>query len=383
MKVLHYVDCESLSWLGPYVEHIKLLAKLGAEPALICRPGGRSQAGAFCAARDTGASLPGGDIERAALDNDIPVSTWRPFIAAVPRLSPGFVSLVRSISPDVIHTRLSSAARIAGCWRRVCGVPVIATFDKPAKAKYYRNIDQFISCAEWLKRYMSEREGIDAGKIDVVHNSVDLSRFSRDSAVRRETRRTLGISDEDIVFAGMGIYIHRKGFDILIKAFAELCRERRSENLRLALIGGGGESGKREEYLRLAGELGVADRLIMPASFLQDARPWLWASDIFVMPSRAEGFSIALLEGMAAGLPVIASDIEPFTEIVKDDLNGLTAAKDNVSSFVSAMRLMLDAGDMGRERFAENARDILERNFTPMAAARKTMAVYEKTIRSA
>ena len=115
MKILHYVDCESLSWLSPYIEHIKLLAELGAEPVLVCRP---------C-----------GDVERAARDNDIPVRTWRPLIAAVPQLSPGFVRLVREISPDIIHTRLSSAARIAGCWREACGVPITATFDKPAKAK--------------------------------------------------------------------------------------------------------------------------------------------------------------------------------------------------------------------------------------------------------
>ena len=121
MKVLHYIDCDSMSWIAAYIEHIKLLRDMGVEPVLLCRPGG--------------------DAERAARENGIPVKTWRPLIASVPRLSPGFGSIVREIAPDIIHTRLSSAARIAGFYGKRHGVPTVATFDTPAKAKYYRDID--------------------------------------------------------------------------------------------------------------------------------------------------------------------------------------------------------------------------------------------------
>ena len=360
MRVLHYVDAESISWGTAYVEAIKSLEALGIEQALMCRPGG--------------------EMQRVAQDNGIRTLTFRPVIAALPMLSQGFVRTVKTFAPDIIHTRLSSAAYIAGYWSRFRHIPVVSTFDKPAKAKYYAYSVHCISCAEWLKNYMVNAQGMNPEKIDVIHNPVNAEKFARDDGVRHSFRKTLGLSDNDILFSGMGIYIFRKGFDVLIKAFArvkELYTGR--ETLNLALIGGGGEKGMRESYMRLAGELGV--KLIMPEEFVKDVRGWLWASDIFVMPSREEGFSIALLEALASGLPVIASDIEPCTEIITPERNnGFTARKDDPESFAHEMVRMLELGEEGRGRIVESSLKIIRDNFTYEAAAEKTLAVYDKVL---
>ncbi len=355
MKVLHYVDCSSLSWGVPYVAHMKALARLGVQQTLLCRSGG--------------------DLVRLAQDSGIPVRTWRPFIPAVPLLSPGFVRVVKELSPDIIHTRLLSAAGIAGTWRSHLGIPIVATFDKPGKAKYYKKIDQYISCAHWLKQYMSEREGLVAGKIEVIHNPVDTSRFAGNARSRKEARAMLDIADDEILVSGMGIYIHRKGFDVLLRSFAKLCSERK--NLRLALIGGGGD--QRENYLKLADELQIRDKLLLPESFVEDVRPWLWASDIFVMPSREEGFSIALLEALAAGLPTVASDIAPFTEIIRDGENGLIARVNDIEDFSRALKHMLGMNTEQRNQLVQNAQSVIS-NFTPEAIAHQTLAVYQKVL---
>ena len=361
MKVLHYVDAESISWSLPYIEHIKSLEKFGIEQALLCRPGG--------------------DVERSARENDITVFTWRPLVSGLPLLSPGFVKLIREIGPDIIHTRLSSAAGIAGFWRKHHGVPVVSTFDKPAKAKYYTRSSRCISCAEWLRDYMVNTQGMDPAMIDVVHNPVNAARFSRDMEIRNDFRKSLGFSENDILFSGMGIYIKRKGFDVLIKAFAQVCSEYDGhETLRLALIGAEGEKGMREGYARLANELGVS--VIMPDSFVHDVRAWLWASDIFVMPSREEGFSIALLEGLSSGLPAVVSDIEPFTEIIRTERNnGLIAKKDDPESFALAMLKMLRAGSEGRKDISANSLAVIRKYFSPENAAEKTIAVYERVLK--
>ena len=354
MKVLHYVDAENISWLKPYIEHIKTLEKLGVESLLLCRPGG--------------------EMEQAGRDNKIKTFTWRPLVSGLPFLSPGFVKLIKKISPDLIHTRLSSAAGIAGFWKKFHGVPVVSTFDKPAKAKYYAGASRCISCAEWLKNYMVNFQGMDENKIDVVHNPVDAKKFSRDEIKRKNFRNFLGISDDEILFSGMGIYIHRKGFDVLIKAFANV-KKIYGEKIKLALIGGGGD--QRENYLKIADSLGV--KVIMPEKFVEDVRQWLWASDIFVMPSREEGFSIALLEGLASGLPVIVSNIEPFTEIISTEKNnGLAAENENPESFASAMIEMLKLRENGRKIFVDNSLKMIRENFTPEAAAKKTLEIYKK-----
>lgn len=355
MKVLHYADCTTLSWGVPYIAHMKALAELGVEQTLLCR---------------------GGDeLERLAKENGIPVRTWKPLTAALPLLSPGFVPIVKEISPDIIHTRLLSAAGIAGTWRSRLGIPVVATFDKPGKARYYQNIDRYISCASWLKQYMAEHEGLPAGKIDVVHNPADTARFAGRESNRNEARALLNIADDEVLISGMGIYIHRKGFDVLLRAFAKLRPE--GKKLRLALIGGGGD--QRETYLKMAGELGIRDKLILPESFVKDVRPWLWASDIFVMPSREEGFSIALLEGLAAELPTVVSDIAPFTEIIRDGENGLIAGTENPEDFSRALQQMLDMNAEQRNRLVQNAQRTIS-DFTPEAIARQTLAVYRKVL---
>ena len=357
MRILHYVDADNISWLRPYINSIK---SLKVEQALLCRPG---------------------EMQKYAQDSGIETLTFKPLMPALPMLSPGFARTVKSYAPDIIHTRLSSAASIAGSWSRSLKIPVVSTFDKPAKAKYYSGAAHCISCAHWLKRYMVNVQGMDAEKIDVVHNPVDAARFAPDGNIRREFRESLGLSENDILFSGMGIYVHRKGFDVLIKAFARV-RElyAGTETLNLALIGGDGEPGIRESYLRLAGELGV--KLIMPEKFVQDVRKWLWASDIFVMPSREEGFSIALLESLAAGLPAIVSDIEPCTEIITpENNNGLIAKKDDPESFAQEMLRMLELGKKGRRQIVMNSLKIIRDNFTSEAAAEKTINVYRKVLR--
>ena len=355
MKVLHYVDCASLSWEVPYIAHMKAMAGLGVEQTLLCRAGD--------------------NLERLARENGIPVRTWKPLIPAVPLLSPDFVGVVKELSPDIIHTRLLSAAGIAGAWRSRLGIPIVATFDKPGKAKYYKNIDRYISCAGWLKQYMAEQEGLPAGKIDVVHNPADTARFSGRERNRKEARALLHIAEDEILISGMGIYIHRKGFDVLLRAFAKLHTE--GKKLRLALIGGGGD--QREAYLKMADELGIRDNLLLPDSFVKDVRPWLWATDIFVMPSREEGFSIALLEGLAAELPTVVSDIAPFTEIIRDGENGLIAKKDDPEDFSRALNRMLSMNAAQQNQLVQQAQQTI-RNFTPEAIAQKTLAVYETVL---
>ena len=215
MKVLHYVDCASLSWGVPYIAHMKALAGLGVEQTFLCRAGD--------------------NLERLARENGIPVRTWRPLTSALPLLSPGFAGIVKELSPDIIHTRLLSAAGIAGTWRSKLGIPIVATFDKPGKAKYYKNIDRYISCASWLKQYMAEQEGLPAARIDVVHNPADTARFAGRESNRNEARALLNIADDEILISGMGIYIHRKGFDVLLRAFAKL--RPGGKKLRLATSG--------------------------------------------------------------------------------------------------------------------------------------------------
>lgn len=330
------------------------LKKRGIEQAFLCRPGGNA--------------------ETIARENGIAVQTWKPPVSTLPMFGRGYRAIVEKLAPDIVHTRLSAAARIAGFWGKKLGTPTVATFDKPAKAKYYRKIDHYISCAAWLKKYMVDEQHLPPEKIDVVYNAVDIERYTPDPAVRNTFRQAHGIRPHDKVISGLGIYIPRKGFETLIRAFSQISRER--GDLHLMLIGDGELRGR---YLELIEELGLQGRVIMPPEFVKDVRPWLWGTDYYVMPSREEGFSIALLEVMAAGLPVIVSDIEAFTEIIEEGKNGLIAGVDDVQSFSSAMRNMLGMSDKILSEIKTRSLETARR-FSNEAIAEETIGIYRKIL---
>ncbi|MDR1884803.1 MAG: glycosyltransferase [Synergistaceae bacterium] len=316
MRILNFVDSDELSFRIPWLNLIHELERRGTEQAMLC--------------------WPGGNMERAAAEQGVPVHTWRPFTSKVPALCLGYPRLVRSISPDIVLTKLSSAAAIAGFWGRRLGIPTIATFDKEAKVKYYRNADHYISCSKWIRDLMVSA-GIPPDRIDVVHNSVDVGRYRRDDAAGKKLRESLGIGGNERVFAGVGRFDAEKSFDVLIRAFSEVAAVR--PDVRLMLVGDGPLRG---DYVRQVDALGLARLVVMSDGFVDDVRPWLWGADYYVMPSRMEPFGIAMLEAMASGLPAIASDSGGLREILTDGENGFMARPGDPSSFAEAMIRVLD-----------------------------------------
>ncbi|MDR3333110.1 MAG: glycosyltransferase family 4 protein [Synergistaceae bacterium] len=352
--MLHYVDSDELSFRVPWVDLMKELESKGAEQVLLCRPGG--------------------NMERAARERGVKTRTWRPFASSVPPVNLRYPSIVRSISPDIVHTRLSSAAAMAGWWGGRLGIPTIATLDKVAKSKYYLNADHYVSCSRWIKDYMVSL-GLQSEKIDIVYNSVDIDRYRRDEGARKEFRGSHGIGDEERAFIGVGRFDSEKSFDVLIRAFAIASGD--SGGTRLLLVGDGSLRG---DYLKLIGELGLSGKVIMTDGFVDDVRPWLWGADYYVMPSRMEPFGIAMLEAMASGLPSIVSDSGGLREIIMDRGAGIVAPAGDVSAFAGAMSKMLGMGPEAAEKMASNAMTRLS-DFTSGAVADKMMGVYEKVLR--
>ena len=148
-----------------------------------------------------------------------------------------------------------------------------------------------------------EGTGIPPRLVRCIPNGVDTRRFApSDPAERRRLRRALGVPPVPaVVYAGR--LAPEKGVDVLLDGWAAA----RSRGLvaTLCLVGEGPERPALERRARDHGILGAV-RFAGPAS---DVAPWLGAADAFVLPSRLEGLSVALLEAMATGLPVIASDV--------------------------------------------------------------------------
>jgi GalNAc-alpha-(1->4)-GalNAc-alpha-(1->3)-diNAcBac-PP-undecaprenol alpha-1,4-N-acetyl-D-galactosaminyltransferase len=157
------------------------------------------------------------------------------------------------------------------------------------------------------------------------------------------------------VLASLGRLSWEKGYDLLIKSFAKVADAHPSWTLEI--WGRGGDREKLESY---AAQLGVGDRVTL-GGFTADTDDVLARADLYVQPSRREGFPNALCEAMASGLPVVAFASSPGVRmIVRDGIDGVLVPKEQVGSMARTLdRLMRDEGE--RTRLAARAPEVVQR----------------------
>ncbi|WP_162251478.1 MULTISPECIES: glycosyltransferase [unclassified Nocardioides] len=204
----------------------------------------------------------------------------------------------------------------------------------------YRQMERLLAPATDRIVAVSDSEAQDGetvlhgrGRIEVIANGVDITRFAP-SAEPREPAMLLVV----------GRLARQKGQDILIRALAEL------DDVQLVLLGDGPARGHLQQ---LASELGVADRVRMVGTGAPDA--WMRRATLVVVPSRWEGLSIALLEAMATGAPVVAST--PGSGGILGGAGWVLAPDqtESISALADAIRLAL-ADEGARVAFGQGAR---------------------------
>jgi glycosyltransferase involved in cell wall biosynthesis len=227
--------------------------------------------------------------------------------------------------PDIVHGFLpitSFMSAVAGRLNFVARVIIskrsLAKYqDREPKFKWLDRLanalaDTVTANSEAVARATEARDGYDASRILVVYNGLDFERLDKARPHREETRAALSLSGQDIAVGMVANLIPYKGHRELIEAFASVAA--RDPRLKLFLIGR--DDGIGQTLTESAARLGVADRvnLMGPRS---DVPRLLSAMDIGVLSSHEEGFSNALLEKLAAGLPVVATDVGGNPEVLK------------------------------------------------------------------
>ena len=159
-------------------------------------------------------------------------------------------------------------------------------------------------------------------------------------------------------------------FRSLIDAFAQV-RSLRS-GMKLAIVGSGS---MLENLQKRARENGVFDDCVWEPS-ASDVPFWLRNIDIFVLPSRSEALSNSLMEAMACGCPVIASNVGGNPELVEDGVSGLLFARQDAEALAAALRRMIQDEPLRRSLAAAGERFIHE-NFSRQAAAKRMGEIYE------
>jgi glycosyltransferase involved in cell wall biosynthesis len=193
-------------------------------------------------------------------------------------------------------------------------------------------------------------EQVSPAIIAAIANGVDVHRYDRHMDQIKMRKRMSMPEVHTIIFTGR--LSPEKGVDVLVRAFATLVQ---SQPCRLLIIADGPE---RKNVVRLIKEYKVSDS-VMLHSEVEDVAPYLAASDVFVLPSRFEGLSNALLEAMACGLPVVSTRVGGSKDLIQDGVNGLLVDVDNEEHLAGTMGRVLGDRQLA-ESLGKNARETVK-----------------------
>lgn len=196
-------------------------------------------------------------------------------------------------------------------------------------------------------------------RTQVVYNGVDTDWFDPTilAMERDNTRRAYNIDAHAFVIVAVAAFRPEKGHRILVRAFGKIAKELPQAHLFLV-----GDGPLREEIARAVDSSGLAQRITFTGS-LPDVRPVLSASDLTVIPSTAETFSMAMLESLSMGVPVVATDVGGAREAVIHDSTGLVVPPGDATALAEAI-ISLATDRTRLEQMRINARDLVCRKFS-------------------
>lgn len=274
--------------------------------------------------------------------------------------------IIREKKIRLIHSQGSranfyarAAARIAGGASLVCTIaaPVEEYNIGPFKKIIYRafdrfgegRVDKFVAVAGHLERKLAQDRGIPPRKIARIYNGIEADRYSCTPADAVKARAELRVKRDVFLVGAFCRLSWEKGLDLLVEAARKLKEGGSGADAVKFLIAGEGEL---EESLKAQVKSSGLEDSILFTGFIKDIRPALSAVDLIVLPSLREGFPMSVLEAMAMGKPVVASNIEGVDESILSGENGLLVPAGDSGALAGALSSLLKnrslAVEMGR-----------------------------------
>ena len=217
--------------------------------------------------------------------------------------------------------------------------------------------------------------GISPAKINVIYNGIDLSRFENPAADRTATLRQFGLpTDENLRFITLvaNLRHHVKNVPMLLRAAKRVAETHKNTHFIIA-----GEGELETELKALAAQLGVADRTHFIGR-CTDVPSLLHASYACVLTSTAEGFSNSILEYLAAGKPVVATNVGGASEVIDGGVNGYLVNSDDDETMAGHLIELLQDHKKKSESGSNGPQSVREK-FSPAMQLSKTLAIYNKS----
>jgi glycosyltransferase involved in cell wall biosynthesis len=286
---------------------------------------------------------------------------------------------------DVVHTHTSKGGFIGRAAARLAGVPVVLhtahgfafhESSSPVAAAVYTRLerlasrwsDRVLTVSDFHRQWAIRQRLAAPERIVTVRNGISRSRLvvARDKG---DIRSDLGVEASDLLLVSVGRLATQKGFGTLLQALPKLLRH--GVRARLVLVGEGPLRSALEEQTTAAELTEVVSFL----GFRSDVGDILNASDMVIAPSLWEGLSISVLEAMALGKPIVATNIGSNLELLEDGVSGLLVPPNEPERLADAI-LTLALDPDGASRYGAAARERFELGFTETAMKDALWAAY-------
>jgi L-malate glycosyltransferase len=231
-----------------------------------------------------------------------------------------------------------------------------------------RLVDGVVVNCEYLNSHLVRDEGVPAKRVHVCYNGVDFRKFRPGPRLRGPLLR-----DDALVIGTVCAMRPEKGLTTLVDAFARIRTIR--PRMKLAFVGSGAMLDELQQHAKQAGIF--ADCVWQGAT--SEVPQWLRTFDIFVLPSVEEAFSNSLIEAMACGRAVVASNVGGNIELIRHGENGLLFQSRNVEALSEALRCLIDDGHF-RQQLATSAERYVRARFSRETSANRMSQIYDELL---
>jgi glycosyltransferase involved in cell wall biosynthesis len=324
--------------------------------------------------------------QSAGLDiRTIPWSRLKP----IPRAASSLNKIIRETNAHIVHTHNVYADIVGLISARITGAAAISTVYVWSDFGWKRNLLQKIDqlCLRWFDAVSAQclqtqkdsvARGINPLKMRVLKSGFDLDSYDPIAGgVRDAARRKLDVRPDNVVLVNVARLYPEKAQRELIRAFKKI--HDWHPHTRLWILG----TGPLEDALRREATSLQLDKFVRFQGFVDDLALWLALADIQVHPSLAEGVPLAVCSGMAASLPVVASDVGGISEVIAHDETGIlipsAASADFETAFVNAVTPLLKDVE-ARNRLGFAAHEFIAKQYSLLSAVQDIDLVYRELL---